>query len=319
LYKLTGERTLYRERALPTMEYVLSRDSVSVDLKVHIGELYFAQLDEDSTLIPVTRSLFDRIRSKHPDDWRPYFYLGAIGSMSGEDTTAVKNFRRVTELAAWNADAWVYLSSAYLGKNKFEEAVQVLEPAVRAVPDDFRVNFFLGIAYNRLNRQTDAVRVLEKARTIDPTNVDAAAQLALVYDGLKMHVESDSLYEAALRLRPENPLVLNNYAYSLAVRDVQLDRALSMSRQAVGLEPENPSYLDTIGWIYFRLGRYEEAEEYIARALTRGDANAEVLEHMGDVHFRLNRPDKAMEFWKRALELAPDNEELNAKVSRGGI
>jgi len=298
---------------------VLSRDSVTVDLKVHIGELYFAQLDEDSTLIPVARSLFERIREKHPDDWRAYFYLGAIGSMSGEDSTAVSNFKRVTELAAWNADAWVYLSSAYLGKNKFEEAVRVLEPAVKAVPDDFRVNFFLGIAYNRLNRQTDAVRVLEKARQIDPTNVDAAAQLALVYDGLKMYQESDSLYEAALRLRPENPLVLNNFAYSLAVRDVQLDRALEMSRKAVGVEPENSSYLDTIGWIYFRLGRYPEAEENISRALSKGDANAEVLEHMGDVQYKLDRPGKALDYWRRALELAPENAALGEKVSRGRL
>lgn len=295
---------------------VLSRDSVTVDLKVHIGELYFGQLDEDSTLLPVTRSLFERIREKHPDDWRPYFYLGAIGSMSGEDSTAVSNFRRVTELAAWNADAWVYLSSAYLGKNKFEEAVRVLEPAVRAVPDDFRVNFFLGIAYNRLNRQTDAVRVLEKARQIDPTSVDATAQLALVYDGLKMYEESDSLYEIALQLRPDNPLVLNNFAYSLAVRNVQLERALSMSLKAVGMEPENPSYLDTIGWIYFRLGRFADAEEYISRALAKGDEGAEVLEHMGDVQQELGRPDQAREYWQRALDLDPENEQLKAKVLR---
>jgi tetratricopeptide (TPR) repeat protein len=298
---------------------VLSRDSVTIDLKVHIGELYFAQLGKDSTLAPVTRSLFERIRQKHPDDWRPYFYLGAIGSMSGDDSTAVSNFRRVTELAAWNADAWVYLSSAYLGKNRFEEAVRVLEPAVKAVPDDFRVNFFLGIAYNRLNRPTDAVRVLEKAREIDPTNVDAAAQLALVYDGLKMYGESDSLYEVALRLRPDNPLVLNNYAYSLAVRNVQLERALDMSKRAVGIEPENSSYLDTIGWIYFRLGRYVEAEENISRALSKGDASAEVLEHMGDVQYRLNRPDQALDYWRRALELVPENSALKEKVSRGTI
>ena len=298
---------------------VLSRDSVTVDLKVHIGELYFAQLDKDSTLVPVTQSLFERIREKHPDDWRAYFYLGAIGSMSGDDSAAVGNFRRVTELAAWNADAWVYLSTAYLGKNKFDEAVRVLEPAVKAVPDDFRVNFFLGVAYNRLNRQTDAVRVLERARSIDPTNIDAAAQLAMVYDGLKMYEESDSLYEIALRLRPDYPLVLNNFAYSLAVRDMQLERALGMSQKAVGIEPENASYLDTIGWVYFRLGRYPEAEENIARALAKGEANAEVLEHMGDVQYKLNRPDQAMDYWRRALELTPENATLKEKVSRGTL
>lgn len=298
---------------------VLSRDTVTVDMKVHIGELYFAQVDEDSTLIPVTRGLFERIRERHPDDWRPYFYLGALGSMAGDDSSAVANFGRVTELAAWNADAWVYLSSAYLGKNRYEEAVRVLEPAVKAVPGDFRVNFFLGIAYNRLGRQADAVRVLERARQIDPASVDAAAQLAMVYDNLKMYAESDSLYETALRLKHDNPLVLNNYAYSLAVRNVRLDRALEMARGAVGMEPENASYLDTIGWIYFRLGRYPEAEEYIGRALSKGEENAEVLEHMGDVQFRLERPDRAAEYWRRALELAPDNESLRGKVTRGAL
>jgi tetratricopeptide (TPR) repeat protein len=298
---------------------VLSRDTVTVDLKVHIGELYFAQVDEDSTLLPVTRGLFERIREKHPDDWRPYFYLGALGSMAGDDSSAVANFGRVTELAAWNADAWVYLSSAYLGKNRYEEAVQVLEPAVKAVPGDFRVNFFLGIAYNRLGRQADAVRVLERARQIDPASVDAAAQLAMVYDNLKMYAESDSLYETALRLKDDNPLVLNNYAYSLAVRNVRLDRALEMARGAVGMEPENASYLDTIGWIHFRLGRYPEAEEFIGRALSKGEENAEVLEHMGDVQFKLERPDLAVEYWRRALELAPDNEALRGKVSRGAL
>jgi tetratricopeptide (TPR) repeat protein len=305
--------------AARAFDEVLSRDSVTVDLKVHIGELYFSQVDEDSTLLPVTRSLFERIRDKHPDDWRPYFYLGAIGSMAGEDSAAVNNFRRVTELAAWNADAWVYLSSAYLGKNKYDEAVRVLEPAVKAVPEDFRVNFFLGIAYTRLNRQTDAVRVLERARQIDPTSVDATAQLAMVYDNLKMHAESDSLYEAALRLKPDNPLVLNNYAYSLAVRNERLERALEMSRRAVGTDPENASYLDTIGWVYFRLGRYTEAEEHIARALSKGEANAEVLEHMGDVQYKLDRPDRAMDYWRQALEAAPENEALRAKVARGTL
>jgi tetratricopeptide (TPR) repeat protein len=316
-----GVLLLKRDHVAAAREFdnVLARDSVTVDLKVHIGELYFAELDEDSTLVPVTRSLFERIREKHPGDWRPYFYLGAIGSMLGEDSVAVANFQRVTELAAWNADAWVYLSSAYLSKNRFEEAVRVLEPAVKAVPDDFRVNFFLGIAYNRLNRPTDAVRALEKARRIDPSNVDAAAQLALVYDGLKMYEESDSLYEAALRLRPENPLVLNNFAYSLAVRNMQLDRALEMSTKAVGIEPENSSYLDTIGWIYFRLGRYAEAEENISRALSKGDASAEVLEHMGDVQYKLGREEQALDYWRRALELAPENESLKEKASRGRL
>jgi len=73
---------------------------------------------------------------------------------------------------------------------------------------------------------------------------------------MKRTDDSDSLYEEALRINPEFSLALNNYAYSLSERGLQLERALGMARKALEVAPDNPSYLDTIGWIYFRLGRY---------------------------------------------------------------
>ena len=166
-------------------ETILSQDTVSVELKLRIGELYFSQVGKDSTLAPLARTIYERITQKHPDDWRAYWFLGALGGVLHDDSLSVRNFRRVTQLASWNADAWVYLSSVFLGKNNFGEVVQILETALKVVPDDFRVNFFLGFAYSRLGRNTDAARVLERACQINPKDIEAVAQLALVYDGLK--------------------------------------------------------------------------------------------------------------------------------------
>ena len=133
-----------------------------MDVKLHIGELYFAQLEKDSTLAPLTISIFERIRNSHPEDWRAYWFLGAIGSVRHDDSLAIRNFRKVTELASWNPDAWVYLSSVFLGRNNFVEVANILQSALKVLPDDFRVNFFLGVAYSRLNRNADAARVLEQ-------------------------------------------------------------------------------------------------------------------------------------------------------------
>ena len=105
LYLARGEYA----RAAKEFETLLARDSVSVEVKVHIGEMYFAQMAKDSTLAPVTRSIFERIAAKHPDDWRAFWFLGAIGSITRDDSLSVRSFKRVTELASWNADAWVYL------------------------------------------------------------------------------------------------------------------------------------------------------------------------------------------------------------------
>jgi len=319
--EIGGIRLARGESALATKEFerVLNQDSVAVDMKLHIGEMYFAQLGKDSTLAPETKKVFEQIAAKHPDDWRPFWFLGAVGSMMHDDSTAVRNFRRVTVLASWNADAWVYLSSVFLGKNNFEEVAKILESAVRILPDDYRVNFFLGISYSRLNRPLDAARVLERARQINPREVDAIAQLALVYDGMKRYEESDALYEEALRLDPSNTLVLNNFAYSLAERNVQLERALTMSRKAVETDPANASYLDTIGWIYFQLGNHKEAERYVKEAIGKGEVNAVVYEHLGDIYFAMNQKDLAIEQWNLALKLDVGNTVLRDKIARGSL
>jgi tetratricopeptide (TPR) repeat protein len=319
--EIGGIRLARGENARAREEFarVLSQDSVAVDMKLHIGEMYFAQLAKDSTLAPETKTVFEQIAAQHPDDWRPFWFLGAVGSMMHDDSTAVKNFRRVTVLASWNADAWVYLSSVFLGKNNFEEVAKILESAVRILPDDYRVNFFLGVSYSRLNRPLDAARVLEHARQINPREVDAIAQLAMVYDGIKRYDESDALYEEALRLDPANSLVLNNFAYSLAERNVQLDRALTMSRKAVEADATNSSYLDTIGWICYRLGNYKDAERYVKEAIGKGEVNAVVYEHLGDIYFAMNQKDLALEQWNLALKLDAGNTVLRDKIARGSL
>lgn len=321
LAEIAGVRLARGEsaKAMDDFEKILSRDSLSVDVKLHIGEMCFAQLGKDSTLAPRTSKIFERIAAQHPEDWRPFWFLGAVGAMMHDDSASIKNFRRVTELASWNADAWVYLSSVFLGKNNFEEVARILESAVRILPDDYRVNFFLGISYSRLNRSIDAARVLERARQINPKEVDAIAQLALVYDGMGKFEESDALYEEALRLDPANALVLNNFAYSLSERNLQLDRALTMSRKALEADPANPSYLDTIGWIHYRLGNYTEAERYVKEAIGKGEVNAVVYEHLGDIYYRLNQKDLAIEQWNLALKLDAGNAALRDKIARGSL
>jgi len=187
------------------------------------------------------------------------------------------------------------------------------------VPDDFRVNFLLGVAYNRLEKNEEAARVLERARQLNSKDVDAISQLAVVYEALKRYDETDNLYEEALRLDPTNHLVLNNYSYSLAERNIQLDRAKEMSEKAVAARPDNPSYLDTMGWVYFRLGEYKEAAEYIKRAIEKGEVSAVVYEHLGDIYYKMDNKKEALEQWNIALQLDEKNKELRDKILRGSL
>jgi tetratricopeptide (TPR) repeat protein len=295
---------------------ILSRDSVSSDAKVRIGQLYFDGIEKDSTLLPSAQSIFQRLERAYPRDWRPHWFLGAIASMQRADSLSALHFRKVTELAPWNPDGWFYLASSYFAANDFQMMARILEDGRKHAPGDFRVNLFLGVAYNRLNRPQEAVTALEQAREINPRDVDAIAELAMVLEGLKRHAESDSLYELGLRLKPDAHLILNNYAYSLSERGLQLKRALRMVTAALEAQPENSSYLDTKGWVYYQLGEYRDAEQFILRSIEKGGGSAVVFDHLGDIYFRLGDSEKARANWQKALDLDPANAAFREKLDR---
>ncbi|HBX64884.1 MAG TPA: hypothetical protein DEG32_01505, partial [Balneolaceae bacterium] len=85
---------------------------------------------------------------------------------------------------------------------------------------------------------------------------------------------SDEAYELALRYDPDNDNAMNNYAYNLSVREENLERAKELALKAIEVAPENAAYLDTVGWVYFKLGDYDRAERFIQAAIDTGAASA---------------------------------------------
>jgi Tfp pilus assembly protein PilF len=134
------------------------------------------------------------------------------------------------------------------------------------------------------------------------------------YFQLKDHENSDEAYENVLKIEPNNVLVLNNYAYYLSLRGENLEKAESMAKKAVELEPGNSSYQDTYGWVMFKLGKYEEAKEWIARAVESGEESAVALEHYGDVMWKLDNKKEALKYWEKAFKAGEGSEFLEKKV-----
>jgi tetratricopeptide (TPR) repeat protein len=250
-----------------------------------------------------------------PNDWRPFFYLGAIAATEQRDSVAAHHFKRVTQLERTNFEAWWFLATFRFDRNEYQETVDIVSEALTAIPMDGRLHFLQGLSYSRLGNRDTAIVLLERSLVLDPNDMNALSTLALEYDGMEEFDKSDSLYERALRIDPESALILNNYGYSLADRGVQLQRALSMALKAVEAEPENSSYLDTLGWVYYRLARYEEAEEFILRAIEAGEASAVILEHMGDASMKLGKTAAAREYWQEALNKDPANQTLKDKLT----
>ena len=130
--------------------------------------------------------------------------------------------------------------------------------------------WYAGVASAVLNINADAINYLEKGRRYTSDKLQMAEFDAFLGDIYYQEGDEEKAFDAydrTLRNNPDNILVLNNYAYYLAQKNQDLDRALEMSNKAITLEPDNPTYLDTHAWVLYKKGDYKEAEKFMKKAL----------------------------------------------------
>jgi tetratricopeptide (TPR) repeat protein len=340
------------EAAANEFNYLIEDENVDLEAKINIAASYYEKSVKDSTFLPIAKKLFESI-DKDTLDWQVKIYLGAIALSERNDSIAIQNFRYVTENASWNVQAWIRLGGLLFDNQKYDEASKLMTEAIQSFPEDFAINFILGLSLAQLERQQEseeylkkavelnpndinalsaygytlsqlkkndeAIRYIKHALRITPNDVNLIGTLGMIYNSIEMHAESDSAYERALELDPQNALINNNYAYALSERDEQLDRALEMVMISIAADSLNSSYLDTIGWVYFKLGEYDLAKKYLEKAIEVGGESAVMLDHLGDVEFKLGNSERSKELWEKAFELDSSNMEIQKKIEKGEL
>jgi Tfp pilus assembly protein PilF len=122
-----------------------------------------------------------------------------------------------------------------------------------------------------------------------------------VYERQQQYGEAEAAFRQAITLAPEHAPALNYLGYMLAERGERLDESVDLIKRALAVDPENGSYLDSLGWAYYKDGQFGAAEEYLRRAAEQMVSNSVVLDHFGDVLFSLERYQEAIQAWQQAL------------------
>ncbi len=130
---------------------------------------------------------------------------------------------------------------------------------------------------------------------------------------------SEKLLLKCLELDRDYAEALNYLAYMWSEKNLHLDRALEFSRRALAQDPENGAFLDTLGWIYFQQGRYQDALAPLKRAAQLAPDDATVADHLGDLYLKLNHPELAVKCWTTAYQLDSKNEVLAQKLRGRGL
>ena len=205
-------------------------------------------------------------------------------------------------------------SLVFMDESDYKSAVSILAPVSETFSNIFSVQYILGLCYSRIKMNDEAIDFYNRALTIRPNSINVLHSIAILYDDIGEWVKSDKIYDQLIDNDPKDAQAFNNYAYSLVERNKDLKRALIYAKKAVELEPKNPSYLDTIGWAYFKMDDLKRAKKYIRQSIEIQDDNSVVLEHFGDILMKSNDSVNALFYYKKAFEFDNENQELKKKA-----
>jgi tetratricopeptide (TPR) repeat protein len=186
-----------------------------------------------------------------------------------------------------------------------DEGLQMVKGLLNGTPADREVYIALAQMYSRLKRWSDAETALDKAEEISTKPEDKEYVQFLrgsTYERQKKYDQAEAEFRKILASDPQNAVVLNYLGYTLADRGQSLDDALIMIKKAVALDPANGAYLDSLGWAYYKLGKYDQAEDNLTKAAQHMASDPTVQDHLGDLYQKTGRLKLAAIHWERALE-----------------
>ena len=192
-------------------------------------------------------------------------------------------------------------ASALRQDGKADQGIAVLQDVVQKHADDPAAYIALAQGYSESNKGAQAIKVLQDAQTRFPDEPLVTFELGAFYDRQKKFVEAEAAFRQLIAKDPKNAPALNYLGYMLAERGERLDESVSLLERALAVDPDNGSFLDSLGWAYYKQGKLDQAAEQLKRASEDLSTNSVIQDHYGDVLFKMSRYDDAIAAWNRAL------------------
>ena len=258
-----------------------------------------------------------------PTNPEAYYYLGYIAYTEKKPADAADYFGKTILLNPDFPDPYYELALSQISLNKPDEALATLEKARQKFPQNYTLELCTGLAYGRKKEYKLAVQHFTAAEVIakatDPSRLDDQFyfQLGATYERIGDYLQAEQYFEKCLQLAPDSAEAQNYLGYMWAEHDTKLDRARELIEKAVKAEPKNAAYLDSLGWVLFKLRQPKEALGYTLKAVELSDEpDATLYDHLGDIYAALNQPDKARDAWTKSLAVEP-NDQIRKKLEAG--
>ena len=264
------------------MALIYGRLAAWLDPDLHLAGLLVGSLLESFERYEDAIAVYRQLPAGPPLKWTAELQVARNLEELERDREAAGLFDRLAEHKPVRVEALTGLGDLHRGNKDFDKAAEAYGRAIDGIGSieagHWRLLFKRGMAFERAKKWDLAERDLEHA----------------------------------LRLRPDQPYVLNYLAYSWADQGVNLERARGMLERAVALRPQDGYIVDSLGWIFYRMNDFETAVRHLERAVELRSQDATINDHLGDAYWQVGRFNEARFQWKRALSLDPEPENIQA-------
>ncbi|BCG81654.1 tetratricopeptide repeat protein [Mesorhizobium sp. 113-3-3] len=263
---------------------------------------------------PFVRLYLQYALALRPDSDAALVQLAAVAEQLKDGEGAIALYRRIPDSSPLKELSDLQLGLNLADLDRHEEAITHLKAFVEAHPNDMRAYLALGGVYSSKEDFRSAANLYDKAvevlKTPTAANWNIFYQRGIAYERLKEWPKAEPNFRKALELQPDQPQVLNYLGYSWVDMNTNLKEGLAMIQKAVDLRPSDGYIVDSLGWAYFRLGRFDDAVREMERAVSLKPEDPVLNDHLGDAYWRVGRKLEATFQWNQARDLKPDPDVL---------
>ena len=248
-----------------------------------------------------------------PESSDIHYLSGVAYDGNKEKEAAIQHFNRVKPNSRFYENAVVQISVLYQEQGKTDEAIAYIKDVIENVPDNPEFMLYLGSFYEERKAFEDAETILRQGLDINADHIRLHFRLGVVYDKWGKKDKSIEQMRKVIKLDPKNANALNYLGYTFADMGKNLDEAERLIKEALKYKPDDGYITDSLGWVYFKKGRFGEALKYLEKAVDITQDDPIILEHLGDAYIKVNDRDNALKFYKRSLMKKTENKEALEK------
>ncbi|KQM72546.1 hypothetical protein ASE74_22990 [Pedobacter sp. Leaf216] len=287
--------------------------------KVKIIAALFSKLNQPVVAKNVT-VLSKLVAEKNPGDAKALALYGDVLYQQNHLKDALVQYQAALKLNEQIYVVWEQVINIQTLLGHYDEAVKVGDEALTIYPNQASLYYYMAYALFKTGKYEAAQNNLKTSLQLDVENKSLQAQIyALqgdIYINQNNFASAKTAFEKAISLEPDNYLIMNNYAYYLALKNDDLAKAAKYAENAANGMPDNPSVTDTYAFILFKQQKYDLAKTWIEKALqNNSNKNGVYLERYGDILFMKGEKDAALIQWQKAKEAGNGSEVLIKKIN----